>query len=275
MKGFVENNSDYTVNIYNLSLLKRSLPEELREKFKHLYKKDASILHELAEVSYPSRIVSAVKKLKADLFAVDLHWLVFTQGGIQILKLLKQLHPQSYTVTGGMTASYFKDEIMNLFPFIDFLVVGDGCIPILKLIEQIKHNKDFTKVPNVLYREKGKVKSGTRSFLNDFEYVQNGHELIDSIPTSRGCPLQCITCGGSNYSSKNVCGYTKTRAYSIESIMKKLFDLAADSQEMPRPFLIHDPLLTLGKKNWKILLDEIKKSGPNVSFLLEFFFAPL
>ncbi len=271
MKNFIEDNSDYTVSIINLALLKSEVPKDIFDKFKHIHNKDASILKDLAEAMYPRRVVSAIKKLKADLFAVDLHWLNFSQGAIQTLKLLKEIHPHSYTVIGGFTASYFKHEIMKKFSFIDFLIAGDGCVPLLKLIEQIRGNKDFFKVPNLLYRTKGEVRKSHRRRLNDFEIVQNDAKLCSPISAARGCPLKCVTCGGSKYSFENLHNYGKIRAYSVKSVMKKLFNLTGRSVEKQQTFLIHDPFLTMGMKNWNILLDEIKKNKLNVRFTIEFF----
>lgn len=181
MKNFIQNNTDYTVDIVNLAPIKFDVPRSIFEQFKDTSKKDSSILVDLAEVMHQNRVTSAIKKLKADLFAVDLHWLVHAHGAIQILKLLKQTHPNSYTVIGGLTSSYFKGEIMSSFPFVDFLIIGDGCIPLLELIKQIKGNKDFSKVPNLLYREKGKIKVGLKRFLNDFKIIQNDNDFFGTI----------------------------------------------------------------------------------------------
>ena len=271
MKNFIEKNSKYIVKIINLSIFKYNIPVSIAEKFQPTFKKDMSVLVDLAEIIYPGQITSAIQKIKADLFAVHLHWLNFSHGAIQILNLLKETHPCSDTVVGGLTASYFKDEIMRLYPFIDFLIVGDGCIPLLGLIKQIKSNRDFSKVPNLLYRQREKIKKGKNIFLNDFIYEQNNNSLVRSIPTSRGCPLQCITCGGSKYSFRKICNYTEIHIYSIESIMKRLFDLTKKHEKNLHLFLIHDPLLTLGKRNWEILLDEIKRNRLNISFSIEFY----
>ena len=272
MKNFIEDNSNYSVNIFNFSF-KFDVLEIMSERFKHIYKGDKSIISDRIEKRYASEIELNLKDLRADLFAVSLHWLNFSQGAIQILKLLKQAHPRSYTVMGGLTATYFKDEIMNLFPFIDFLIAGDGCIPLLKLIEQIKGSKHFFKVPNLLYREGGEIKKGPKRLLNDFKYVQKDDEPFNPISAARGCPLQCITCGGSKYASQNLCNYVKIQAFSVESIMRKLFNLVKQHKEESRAaiFLIHDPFVTLGKKSWEALLKEIKRSRLNVRLRVEFF----
>lgn len=271
IKTFIETNSDYSVDIVNLANLKHTVPESLIDKFKHLHMKDRSILSDLVETMYPQKVIADIPNLKADLFAVDLHWLNYSQGAIQILQLLKQFHPDSYTVVGGLTASYFKDEIMKTFSFIDFLISGDGCVPLLQLITQIKNKKEFSNIPNLSYRENGLVKKGPKRYLSDFDFVRDNDKSTSSIPTARGCPLQCITCGGSRYAFKNICNYKEARVYSVEFIMKHLFNRAKEHQEEQLVFLIHDPFFTLGKKNWAILLDEIARNRLSIRFLIEFF----
>jgi len=270
MKSYVEKNSNYSVNIFNLATLKSGVPKEIFKKYKHIHKKDVSILADLSEVLYPNLILSKIKSIKAHLFAVDLHWINYSQGAIQILKLLKQFHPRSYTVVGGFTASYFKDEIMRLFPFIDFLVIGDGCVPILKLIKQIKNNQDYSKVPNLLFREKRKIKRGQRLTLNDFNFIQEDDMSSGLIPTARGCPLQCISCGGSRYASLKINNYKKMKVYSIDSVMKKIFKFM-EERNRRHLFLVHDPFLTFGKNNWDNLLGEIRKNKLKIKFIIEFF----
>ena len=270
MKNYVENNSNKIVSIVNLASLRQSLPAHILEKFKYL-PVDESVPAYFAEALSQERTIKTIKKLKADLFAVDLHWHNYSQGAIQILKLLKQIHPKSYTAVGGLTASYFSDEIMRDFPFIDFLILGDGCVPLLELINQIKGKRDFINVPNLLYRENGMVKKGPVQAANDFEHVKNDEQFCPAIPLARGCPMKCAACGGSKYAYEKLYGYKKINVYSVETIMKKLFILTKGPDRVPKIYLIHDPFVTLGAKKWKALLNEIKRNRLRVQFWIEFF----
>lgn len=276
IRNFIKKNSSYSIEIINLSLLRPMIFEYLSKKNVQVNKKDKSLLNDYAERFSPDIILSTLKSIKADVFAVDLHWLNYSHGAIKILESIKRIHPDSHTVIGGLTASYYAKEIMDAFSFIDFLISGDGCFPLLRLIEQINGKKQFSKVPNLLYREGGKLLFGPKRNLNDFEIVQDDVDSFTSIPTGRGCPLQCITCGGSKYSSKRAFNYTKFNAYQIDSILEKLFKAhkkfkSYKKHEIPNLFLIHDPFFTLGKKYWEILLNEINKQQLQISFLIEFF----
>lgn len=283
IKNYIENHSCYSVNTINLAQLNlRS--KDIIKGLKYLKKedkkllidftntKDESILSAVIDKLYPMHTESFIKNIKADLFAVDLHWLVYSQGAIHTLKLIKKHHPNSFTVIGGMTASYFKEEILVNFPVVDFLITGDGSVPLLNLLKQINGQHIFSKVPNLLYRDRGKIKSSKQLPLSDFKLIQNDNTLnIRSILTARGCPLQCITCGGSSYSSRKLCKYSKMNSFSIDSILRKILFLNKECKNKEPIFLIHDPILTLGKNNWEILVNEIKNSKLNIKLEIEFF----
>ena len=270
MKRYVENNSNKVVRIVNLAPSRQSFSPDILEKFSHL-PVDDSVPAYFAEALSPEWVIKTIKSLKADLFAVDLHWHIYSQGAIQILKLLKQIHPKSYTAIGGLTASYFREEIMREFPFIDFLILGDGSVPLLELINQIQGECDFQNIPNLLYRRNGSIKKGPISAKNDFEHVKKDDQFYPAIPLARGCPLSCSACGGSKYAYEKLYGYKKINVYSVESIMKKLFVITKGLTPTPQIHLFHDPFVTLGVRKWQILLNEIKRNRLNVRFIIEFF----
>ena len=268
MKNFVESESGYSVRIYNLALLRSQPSAAVAGKFKRLYLEDESIITNLAEMASFRRIAAYIGQIKANLFAVDLHWLVYSQGAVETLRLIKEIQPSSYTLVGGLTAGYFKEEILRKNSFIDFLIIGDGCRPLKTLIQQIKNKKDFSLVCNLIYRKRDTLSRGPRRSYNDFECCQSDEHA--QVAFSRGCPLQCLTCGGSKY-AKLGAKREEVSVYSIESIMQKLSNLAGQNQQVRRVSLCHDPFLTLGKKKWEILLQEIKRNNLKINFLIEFF----
>ena len=160
---------------------------------------------------------------------------------------------------------------MQSFPFIDFLITGDGCRPLLRLLEEINGGQRFGTVPNLSYREDGRVKYGPREMLNDSDVVQADRQLLHSIPTARGCPLDCMTCGGSCHAFLGSGGYSPVTDYSVDSILEKLSQTPRDLARPLRVFLIHDPILTMGRERWGLLADEIHRMGINASFVIEFF----
>ncbi len=59
-----------------------------------------------------------IKRLKAPVFGIDLHWMVHCHGAIEIAKLVKKHHPEATVVLGGLSASYLNTELVG-YPEID------------------------------------------------------------------------------------------------------------------------------------------------------------
>ena len=56
-------------------------------------------------------LIKYLKKLDADVYGFDLHWMIHAQGSIKIAELIKSFHPNASIVFGGFTASYFHKEL--------------------------------------------------------------------------------------------------------------------------------------------------------------------
>jgi len=176
-------------------------------------------------------LIKYIKKLKSDIYAFDLHWMIHAQGSIKIAELFKKYHPTSKIVFGGLTASYFYKELLKNYEFIDFIIRGDSAeYPLLRLVNNITFRCNFESIPNLVWRD------GKRIRINDFSHVPNYIEynginfpkiyfrmFLDSkdidpysyLPTlyflkkpvipilfSKGCIYNCINCGGSQFASK-------------------------------------------------------------------------
>ena len=58
-----------------------------------------------------------LKKLSARIYALGLHFQQHSPGAIEVARLLKQYHPGSFVVLGGLTATRFNEEIIQKYPF--------------------------------------------------------------------------------------------------------------------------------------------------------------
>ena len=271
MRNYIASKSDFTVGMENLAILRHTPPRTILKRFKSQELTDMSILTELAEATHYQRTVAAIKSFNATIFAVDLHWIVYAQGALKTLELIKNLHPGSSTVIGGLTASFFADEIMNSSPFIDFLIRGDGCIPLLRLTEEIHGKRNFGSIPNLYYREDDTIRKGPNRTLSDHTIVSADREPLDSVTMARGCPLNCITCGGSQSAFDRLFSLNESKGYSVDTIVGKIEIIGKYAPHIQHVFLIHDPILTIGRKKWYTILDEIHRNDFNMTFLIEFF----
>jgi len=73
--------------------------------------------------------------------------------------MLKKHHPGKPVILGGLSATYYHNEIMADYPFVDFIVLGDSAEePLRMLMQAIKSGTGFESVPNLVWRDgSGKV----------------------------------------------------------------------------------------------------------------------
>ena len=78
-----------------------------------------------------------LQRLRPRLFGLDLHWLPHAQGALEVSSLLKELHPDTPIVFGGLSASYFHRELAS-YPQVDYVIRGDAAEePLYRLLEKL------------------------------------------------------------------------------------------------------------------------------------------
>ena len=115
-----------------------------------------------------------IARLNPIAFGIDLHWLPHVDGSLTIAEIAKRYHPDIPVIMGGLSATYYHQEIMRDYPFVDFVMRGDSTEePLRLLMEAIKHNGDYGTVPNLVWRDDhGNIIVNEISFLPDnIDYV--------------------------------------------------------------------------------------------------------
>ncbi len=222
-----------------------------------------------------------IKNLDSEIFAFDLHWMIHAQGTFKIAKLVKEHHPNSHTILGGFTASYFHKEIMEDYPFIDFIIRGDSTeYPLLKLINNLKTKRNLDTIPNLVWRNQNRIK------INDLSYVPedvkyNGinflkvyskmfldshdFDIFSYLPTlffmkkpvipimfCKGCTYNCINCGGSSYSYKIINNRTKLAKKPPKVVAEEILNI---SQSFNFPIRFIGDLRICGKRYYNKIFD--------------------
>ncbi len=62
-----------------------------------------------------------ISKLRSDVFGIDLHWLPHAQGSLETSKTVRKLHPSSKVLFGGLSSSYFHEELIR-YPQVDLVL---------------------------------------------------------------------------------------------------------------------------------------------------------
>ena len=240
---------------------------------------------------------SEIKKLKPKAFAIDLHWLPHVQGSLAIGELIKKHHPDIPVIYGGYSATYFADELIR-YAFVDYVVKGDSTeAPVVQLMQAISGDGAFNKVPNLTYKD-----SGGRVYSNPISHVAMD---IDDIATDytipikkslrfldikaylpfrswvkypitavfpfRGCRYNCVTCGGSRFSCRQVFGRNELAVRSPKKVSE---ELARVANTFNAPAMIIGDIMQNGRNYAYRILDEIKRIQFRNELVFEFFTPP-
>ncbi|PLX88571.1 MAG: hypothetical protein C0619_12325 [Desulfuromonas sp.] len=93
-----------------------------------------------------------LSKLKPKAFGIDLHWLPHAHGSIEIARILKESHPDIPIIFGGMSATYFHQELIR-YPQVDFILRGDSVEPPLHdLLVRLGSQRPLTQVANLTWK---------------------------------------------------------------------------------------------------------------------------
>ena len=79
--------------------------------------------------------------IDAPVIGLDLHWLPHAQGALAIAALLKTLHPSTKVLLGGLSASYYHEELVR-HPDVDFVIRGDSTEePVRQLMQSLREGR--------------------------------------------------------------------------------------------------------------------------------------
>jgi hypothetical protein len=104
--------------------------------------------------------------------------------GLTLCRLIKEARPDVHVTIGGSIFTRLVDNLRRchgLFDLTDDFVVFEGETALLELVNQLAGKKDFSKVPNLIYRHNGKI------IVNQPFYSENVNQL--PAPDYDGFPL--------------------------------------------------------------------------------------
>ncbi|MES0325440.1 MAG: TIGR04190 family B12-binding domain/radical SAM domain protein [Candidatus Bathyarchaeia archaeon] len=236
-----------------------------------------------------------IKKLDAKVFGFDLHWLPHAAGSLDLAEIVKKHHPDAPILLGGLSASYFHEEIIEHFPQIDYILRGDTTEkPLLDLMNHISAGKEPEAVENLTWRTRdGRKRVNPMTFVPtemDDLWIDYGQvmklvlrhmDLESTLPyesfmdypftavlTCKGCAYNCITCGGSCSAFKNFFHRDGPAHKSAEKLVEEITII---NEYFKAPIFLIGDLRQGGKKWAEDVLDGIKKSGVDNTITYELF----
>jgi radical SAM superfamily enzyme YgiQ (UPF0313 family) len=209
-------------------------------------------------------VIEYIRQAQPLVVGVSLHWHPQSYDAIEFARALKSALPGVYVVLGGLTASYYADEIMRSFQFIDGVIRGDGDTPIVSLVQQLQGSApQLSAVSNLVWRDNGAIVTNELSYvaseddLNSLDYfryelLRNHRVYIDILgrstanymklasqkfntmrrkypsavlPIARGCSANCKWCGGSSHAHKLSSGRRRYIFRSHDLVIKDIRQL--------------------------------------------------
>lgn len=235
-----------------------------------------------------------IRKLDADVFAIDLHWMPHAHGALEIAKIVKKHHPESKVELGGFTSSYFWEELIRR-PEVDLVMRGDTTEePTVRMMEALQRGGDLSAVPNLVWKDaEGKVHDNGVTYSLDsldpirFDYgtmiksVLRNMDIKGALPwygwdrlpltsvfTVRGCSVNCAECGGSRTANSNV---VCRRAPAYRSPEKLAEDIDSIQSYLDTPIFIIGDLRQSGASYAHRFLKECRERGVTNHIVTELF----
>lgn len=170
-------------------------------------------------LKYPNIDVHAMlKAIDAKLFGIDLHWMVHVQGSLKIAELLKSIHAEVPVIFGGISSSYFADELIR-YPFIDMVMRGYNTLePMSRLLSALKGERQFKGIENLYWKNRrGEIVDNQLTYLPeayscgiDWSSIPQESKtqtlpILEVLSTQNaGCSYNCGWCGGSREAFRRV-----------------------------------------------------------------------
>jgi len=231
-------------------------------------------------------------------FGLDLHWMAHVQGALAIAEIIKKFHPKTPVILGGLSATYYHEEILREYPYVDFVVRGDSTEkPVLQLLHALKGKRNFKDIPNLSWRdETNQVQVNPLTHVPDHlddiaidyrhimkkviryfdptgyqPFVDWYHYPVTAVFTCRGCTYHCKTCGGSAKTFRSMANRKRPAYRDPKLLAQDIFNIA---DHLHAPVMIIGDIFQPGKEYGFTFLQEVKKNPIKNHIAFEFFVPP-
>ncbi|MCK4781646.1 radical SAM protein [Candidatus Parcubacteria bacterium] len=207
----------------------------------------------------------------------------YTESRFQVFdfaRKAKEVNPNCKIVIGGPHVYTLDKEILEYYPFVDFIVRGEGEETILEIIE----GKPAEKILGIAWRKNSGevVRNPDRPLISNIDNLHCDYSLIlpqvkgwkelgspyelqklNNLPViaSRGCPFHCTFCAAHELWGK------RYRGFSPEELVRRLKKLSSDYNI--GYFRFYDALFTANDERILKFCDLLKKSNLKIRFRID------
>ena len=165
----VVDNQFSNYSIYSSKDLVRAINDEEQNPYLELFR---------------SQFLPSILADQPDLIGVSITATSQIIPGLTLCRLIKEANPGIHVTIGGSIFTRLVDNLRrcpSLFDLTDDFIVFEGETAFLELVNQLSGKRDMSKVPNLIYRQNGKIT------VNQPFYSENINEL--PAPNYDGFPL--------------------------------------------------------------------------------------
>ena len=230
-------------------------------------------------------------------FGIDLHWLPHCHGSIEVARLVKKLHPDKPMIFGGLSATYFHEELIT-YDAVDYVVRGDSTEePMTRLMWSLKRDGAIGDIPNVTWKDStGAVVVNDLSWVPDdmnsisldysfnMKSVIRYRDMLGALPfkdwlrypvcaslTCRGCTHDCVTCGGSATAFREHFGRDRIAFRDPELLVR---DIDHIQKYIPGPMFVLNDFLQAGQQYTEDFVRGLSRINMKNPIGFEFFKPP-
>src|SRR3990172_3712964 len=227
---------------------------------------------------------------------IDLHWLPHAHGALEVAKIAKESHPDVPVIMGGLSSTYFHQELIG-YPQVDYVLRGDSTeVPLYQLLLALRNGGALDQIPNLTWKQSGLPRINPLTFLppsldyadlrSDLmvEMVLRYRDLGSIVPfdgwmrnpitagfTVKGCAYECATCGRSHTTCSHLTKRTQPAFRSPESVVA---NIVAISRLIRGPIFLVGDLLQAGMDYAESVLQRLRETTVENQVVFEFFDLP-
>ncbi|HVX38213.1 MAG TPA: TIGR04190 family B12-binding domain/radical SAM domain protein [Gemmatimonadaceae bacterium] len=237
-----------------------------------------------------------IAALNPRIFGIDLHWLPHAHGALELARIVKEKHPNTPVIMGGLSSSYFHEELI-LYPQVDFVMRGDSTEgPMLQLMNALRTGGSLAEIPNLTWKDAtGAVTVNPLSnvphdiddvSLPNYRYVMRSvfkyGSLANVIPyidwlsypitgllTSRGCTQDCSICGGSRSAYRKIGNRKRPAFRSPEALVR---DIRQIHEFSGAPIMLLNDIRQAGRAFTERFFDLLEQDPVPNELIFELFF---
>jgi radical SAM superfamily enzyme YgiQ (UPF0313 family) len=221
-------------------------------------------------------IADSVSTAKADVIGITCSATCLSPEALQAISLCRRLSPDAKIVAGGSHFTLMAEPILKETEALDYIVLGEGEIAFLKLLQNLSGGRSGKGVRGIAFRENGKVVLQEKYPLipNMDSLPHPAYHLVDleseayywhgmgkrafGISTSRGCGDHCAYCSETKFWEGVWRGRSGKKVVEEISFLQRRYGKSL--------FVFNENTFNWNRKRVEEFLQELGTSGLRINF---------